>query len=147
MSTSYLLYLQKYFHYTLVKCSSQWDGMQNPWFSCTDSWSRSQLKVMEFTLEFHVHSISPLPPEGFSLHIGQMFISVRWHAEPMIQLRRLLVKVTVKGHGIYFWILCLLHISLTLEGFSLNLGQMLISVRWCTGPMTQLHRLKVKVTV
>ena len=39
--------------------------------------SRSQLKVMSLSLEFGVGSISPLPLEGFSLNIGQMFASVR----------------------------------------------------------------------
>ena len=36
---------------------------------------------------------------------------------------------------------------LPLEKFSLNFGQMIISVRQCAKPMTQLHRLKVKVTI
>ena len=31
----------------------------------------------EFDLEFGVHSISPLPQEGISLNVGQMFASVR----------------------------------------------------------------------
>ena len=34
---------------------------------------------------------------------------------------------------------------LSLEGFSLNFGQMLISVRRCAGPMFQLNILEVKV--
>ena len=36
-------------------------------------------------------------------------------------------------------------ISLRLEGFSLNFGQMLISVRRCAEPMDQLCRLNVKM--
>ena len=36
---------------------------------------------------------------------------------------------------------------LALEGFSLNMGQMLTSVRWCAEPITQLCWLKVKVTI
>ena len=40
-----------------------------------DSRSRSQFKG--FTLEFCVRSISPLPLEGFSSNVCQMFISVR----------------------------------------------------------------------
>ena len=34
----------------------------------TDSMSRSQLKVMEYSLEFRVRSTSPLPLERFSLN-------------------------------------------------------------------------------
>ena len=41
----------------------------------------------------------------------------------------------------------LLHISWTFERFSLNGGQILISVRRCAGPLTQLPRLKIKVTL
>ena len=50
-----------------------------------------------------------------------MIFKVRLCAEPMTQLCRLIVKVTVRGHiGIFSRILCLLHISLSQEGFSLN---------------------------
>ena len=91
----------KYFHKTLVKYLSQWDGVQNSWCSYADSMSRSQLKVMGFSLEFRGHSISPLPLELFSLNFSQMFLSVRWGAETMTQLScRLKVKATTKGHGI-----------------------------------------------
>ena len=38
---------------------------------------RLKVKVMGFSFEFGVHSISPLPVERFSLNIGQMLISVR----------------------------------------------------------------------
>ena len=86
--------------------------MQNPWLIYADSRSRSQLKIIWFTLEFHDHSISPLPLEGFSSNFGQM-ISVRPCSEPMTHLCILKVKVTVKGHRINPWISCLLHISFT----------------------------------
>ena len=46
-----------------VKSSSQWDGVRIPWLSYTDS--RSQLKVMGFTLEFCLQSMSPLTLKGF----------------------------------------------------------------------------------
>ena len=59
-----------------------------------------QFKVMGFTFEFCVISTSPLPLEGYSITFGEMFILLRQCAEPMIQLCRLNVKVTVKGHGI-----------------------------------------------
>ena len=49
-----------------------------------------------------------------------MIFKVRRCAEPMTQLCRLIVKVMVGGHGIFSWFLCLLHIALSQEGFSLN---------------------------
>ena len=54
-------------------------------------------------------SASPLPLEGFSLNIGQMFASVRWCVEPITQLCWLKVKVTIEGHQFEPWILRLLH--------------------------------------
>ena len=53
---------------------------------------------MEFNLEFRVYSISPLPPEGFSLNFGQMLISV------MTQVYSLKVTVKVIGFTIEFHI-------------------------------------------
>ena len=55
---------------------------------------------MGFTLEFHVRWLSPEPLHQFSINFTQMFLSVRRCAEPMTQLPRLKVKVTVQGHGI-----------------------------------------------
>ena len=83
---------------------------------------------MGFSLAFCVSSLSPLPLEGFSIKFGQVFISVRWFAEPMTRVRRLEFKVTIKvmGFNLAF------HVGsispLPLEGFSFNVGQM--SVRW-----------------
>ena len=71
--------------------------------------SMSQLKVTSLSLEFCVGSISPLPLEGFSLSVGQMFASVRWCAEPINQLCWLNVKVTIEGHQFEPWILRPLH--------------------------------------
>ena len=56
---------------------------------------------MGFTFEFYVRSLSPEPLHRFSLNFTQMFLSVRRCAEPMTQLPRLKVMVTVQGHGIY----------------------------------------------
>ena len=78
-------------------------------FSYADSRSMSQLKAIEFSLEFRVHSISLLPVKGFSLNFGQISISLRRCAEPMIQTCSL--KVTIKGHGIKPHILCQVHVS------------------------------------
>ena len=54
-----------------LKCSSQWDGVQNPWLSYADSRSRSHFKVMGFTLQLYVRSISPESFERFSLNFKQ----------------------------------------------------------------------------
>ena len=54
------------------------------------SWSRSQFKVMGFTIEFPVHPIFPEPFERFSLNFTQMLLS-----DVIQNLRhRLMVKVT-----------------------------------------------------
>ena len=74
--------------------------------------SRSQLKVMGFTLEFGVRSTPPLPLGGFSLNFSQMFMSLRQYAELMSQLCRYKVKVTVKGRDLplnFMWSLQLLY--------------------------------------
>ena len=56
---------------------------------------------MGFTLEFHVRPISPGPFKQFSLKFTQMLLSVRGCAEPMTQLCRLKVMLTLQGHVIY----------------------------------------------
>ena len=56
---------------------------------------RSQIKVIGFTFEICVHSISPKLYNRFST------VSVRRCAEPMTRLRRLKVKVTLQGYVIY----------------------------------------------
>ena len=71
------------------------------------------VKVIGFSFEFRVRSISPIPLEGFSLNFGHMFASVRRCAEPITQPCRHKVKVTVQGHRFEPWILCPLHISYT----------------------------------
>ena len=65
--------------------------------------------------------------EPFSLNFTQMFLSVSQCAEPMTQLPKLKVKVTVQGYPF----ICVCSISPEpFERFALNFGQMLISVRW-----------------
>ena len=61
----YLLNRLNLFHYTSFKCSSYWDSVQNLWLSYNDSRSRSQFKVICFTLEFCDCSMSPEPFERF----------------------------------------------------------------------------------
>ena len=68
---------------------------------------------MGLSLEFWVHSVSPLPLGGFSLNFGWMFTSVGQCAEPITQPCRLKVKVTVEGHEFEPWIWCRLHITFT----------------------------------
>ena len=72
-------------------------------------------------LQFPVRSISPEPFERFSFYFIQMFLSMRWCAEHMIQLCSIEVNVRVQGHGIYPWSCCLLHISWTLWKFFIKL--------------------------
>ena len=105
--------------------------------------SRSQVKVMGLSLEFCVHSISPIPLEGFSLNFDHMFASVRRYAELITQPCRHKVKVT--GLSLEF---CVCSVSpIPVEEFSLNFGQMFTLVRQCAESITQPCRLKVKVTV
>ena len=75
-----------------------------------------------------------------------MFLSVKRCAEPMTQLCRLKVKVTLLGNAVYPSI-CVSSISpKPLEGFSLKFTQIFLLVRRCAELITQLPRLKVKVT-
>ena len=84
-----------------------------------------------------------------SLDFAQMFLSVRRCAEPITLLRRL--KVTVQGHEFYPLVSCRLlnfvptPYLMNPEWFSLNFTQIFLSVRRCAEPMTQLHRLEVRV--
>ena len=97
--------------------------------------------------EFRVHSISPLPLEGFSFNFGQMIASVKWCkwcAEP-IQTCRHTSQFKVTVLSLEF---CVRFVPLLpLGGFSLNFGQMFTSVGQCAEPKTQPYGLKVKVTV
>ena len=62
--------------------------------------SQTQLKVIGFSLEFYVRSISLEHFERFALNFGQMFISGRSCAEPMAQLQKLNIKATNEGRVI-----------------------------------------------
>ena len=119
--------------------------MQSTWPSYLDFRSRSQVKgfTLKITLKFCVLSIYPEPFGWFSLNLTQMFLSLRWSAQPMSQLCRLKVKVTLQGHVIYSSV-CVHSISPEpFEQFSLNFTQMFLSVRLCAEPMTQLCKVKV----
>ena len=112
-----------------------------------DSATQTQGKVMGFSLEFRVCSISPEAFERFSLNFDQIFLSVRWCAELMTRLSypRSMSHFKVVGFTLQFRV-C----SISPEPFersSLNFDQMFISVRQCAEPMTQLHRLEVNVTL
>ena len=64
----------------------------------------------------------------------------------MTQLHRLQVKVTLQGRVIYPSIRVRSIFPKSFERFSLNFTQMFLSIRRCAEHMTQLPRLKVKVT-
>ena len=72
---------------------------------------------MGFTIAFCVRPISPQPFEDFH-QTSQMFLSVGWCAGPMTQ-----------GHCSRSWDLPLSFVSAPFERFSLNLGQMFLSLR------------------
>ena len=61
------------------------------------------LKASDLPLNFVSAMISPEPFESFSINFTQMFLSVSWCAEPMTQLCKLKVKVTLQGHGFLQW--------------------------------------------
>jgi len=48
-------------------------------------------------LHYRVRSINPIPIEGFSSNVAEMFISTRRCAEPMLPMCRLKVRVTIEG--------------------------------------------------
>jgi hypothetical protein len=50
-----------------------------------------------FRFHFHVRSINPMPIEGFSSNLAQMFTSTWGCAEPMLPMCQLKVKVTIEG--------------------------------------------------
>ena len=80
------------------------------------------------------------------INFTQMFLSRRRCAESLTQLRRLNAEVTLQS-----WDLLLNFVSFKspqpFVRFSLNITQMILSVSWCAEPMTQLCKLKVKVTL
>ena len=116
--------------------------MQNTWSSYLDS--RSQVKG--FTLEFRFHSISPEPLRRYSFNFTQMFLSMRWCAEPITVLHRHKIKVILQGHMIYPSIVVRSISPESFERFSLNFTQFFLSVRRRAEHLTQLTWLKVKDT-
>jgi hypothetical protein len=48
-------------------------------------------------LHFRVRSIDPIPIEGFSPNLAQMFTSTRACADPVLPVCQLKVKVTIEG--------------------------------------------------
>ena len=86
--------------------------------------SQSQLKVIGFSLEFYVRSISLEHFERFALNFGQMFISGRSCVEPMAQLQRLNIKATNEGRLEF----PVRSISPLPKSFSLHFGQIVIIV-------------------
>jgi len=48
-------------------------------------------------LHYRVRSINPIPIEGFSSNLAEMFTSTRGCAEPMLPMCQLKVKVTIEG--------------------------------------------------
>ena len=113
----------------------------------THSWTMQTHKVTGLSLEFCGRSISSLSLGGFSLNFGQMFTSVGQCAEPITQPcgLRLMSQLKITSLSLEFGIGSIS--PLALKGFSLNIGQMFASVRWCAEPITQLCWLKVKVTI
>ena len=103
------------------------------------------VKVMGLSLEFRVHSISPIPQEGFYLNFDHMFASVRQRSELITQPCRHRVKFKVTGFSLEFHVRSVSPIPV--EGFSLNFGQMFTLVSRCAESIIQQCRLKVKVTV
>ena len=103
------------------------------------------MKVKGFTPEFRVGSISHEPFRWFSLNFTQIFLSVRWCAEPMTRLHRLTVKVTLHFHVIFFSIRVCSISPKPFEQFSSNFTKMFLLERWHAEHMAQLPRPKVKV--
>ena len=64
-----------------LKCSPQWDVVQNSWLSNAQS-----RKGMEFTLQFCVRSIASEPFERFSLNFTPLFLSMRRCADARSKL-------------------------------------------------------------
>ena len=48
-------------------------------------------------LHYRVRSSNPIPIEGFSSNLAEMFTSARGCAEPMLPMCQLKVKVTIEG--------------------------------------------------
>ena len=120
----------------------QWEDVQNLLPSHADIRSRSQLKVIGLSLEFHVCSISPLPLERFLTLVSLGEMMCRTHNTTM----------PTQGHNGRSRVWALTFMSapspLPMEGFfSKNFCQMFGSIRWCAEPITQHARSRSQLKV
>jgi hypothetical protein len=71
---------------------------QNVAGAIMDSLCRVALSIgPSVRLHYSVRSINPIPIEGFSSNLAQMFTSTRGCAEPMLATCQFKVKVTIEG--------------------------------------------------
>jgi hypothetical protein len=109
------------------------------------------LSCLNVRLHFRVRSINPIPIEGFSSNLAQMFTSTRGCAEPMLLMCQLKVKVIIEGQISNNQILdsmsCHSVSPTQIERFSSNLAEMFTSIRGCAELMFPMCQLKVKVTL
>ena len=100
--------------------------------------SRSQVKDMEFPLEFHICSIYTEPFGRFSLNFNQLFLYI----ETMCRTYDSATQTQGQGLTSRSYYQCI-SAPYPFDGFALSCTQMFLSVRHCAGYMTQLPRLKV----
>ena len=104
---------------------------------------------MGLSLEFRIHSVSPLPLGGFSLNFGQMFT-----CGTMCRTHNSAMGTQGQGHSSRSWVRALNFVSTRYlfypwKDFFFNFGQMFASVKWCAEPVAQpcrLTRSQLKVT-
>jgi len=65
-------------------------------FMCVNMYSYYTPTIIRFVASIS-HSLNPIPIEGFSSNLAEMFTSTRGCAEPMLPMCQLKVKVTIKG--------------------------------------------------
>ena len=126
----------EWFSLNFTQMFSQWDCVQRKWPSYLDS--MSHVKIMGFTLEFWT--------------LCSIFIKLHPNVPLSERICRTYHLATqTEGHTSRScdlpFKLCPLYISWIFEWFSLNFIQMFLSLRRCAELMTQLCRLKVKVTL
>jgi len=98
-----------------------------------------------------VRSITSLLMEGFHSNLNDTFTSTRGCAEPMLPMRQVKVKVTVRGQifNKHYYTLCRVRsiTPLLMEGFPSNLNDTFTLTRGCAEPMLPMCQVKVKVIV
>jgi len=93
------------FSWSLV--TREYQGINYVAYTCSENWSCNNFLYPDhkmwgvggyngFAL-YHVRSINPIPIEGFSSNLAEMFTSTRGCAEPMLPMCQLKVKVTIEG--------------------------------------------------